>query len=318
VRSRRIGLAALIWLMIVTASQATPLQLQIQGSRQTTIISSAGAAWEKAISLPLPLPTLPYQHDLEESAAPSHSYNSVEYSAIAEQFCFSVDVRHTVDGPPGARFRPAARTLGHIRVTPLNDTPYHVSGFYRVTDNSENGSAYSSLTAYVEGPGGTWVDEWNLFNRQTSISTHDSSLVIGEAGGDLLVDRANFGKTSGILLAGHKYSFGFEMSLNTVQPDENGQFSGASAIGEFTVTLGGPVVPEPSCSTLCGVLSIVCISSRFIPITRRVVRPGNGRSSIGRTESGRGRPAERTTLRKRRADDLCAARPTTTESRRSK
>lgn len=269
------GLAALVWLHLglSTTSQAMPPQIHIHGSRLTTIISSASAAWETESSLPIPLPALPYQGDLVADAAPSHSDNSVKLSAIAEQYVFSVDIRHSVDGPPGARFGPAARTIGHITVTPLNDTPYHVSGFYNVTDNSGSGSAYSRLTAYVDN-GGSWIDIWDLFSQQTNTSTHDSRLMIGEAGGDLLVDRFNFGSTSGILLSGHKYSIGFDMSMNTSQPDQNGQFPGASAVGKFNVIFGGFVVPEPSCSTLfaVGMLSIV----NALAARRRQFRSING------------------------------------------
>jgi hypothetical protein len=111
-----------------------------------------------------------------------------------------------------------------LEFTANSNEPYKLSGFYNVTDVGAPGTVYF----YAQLVDQTTNRRLSYSVQQTE-TTHNAHFILG-------------GSLAGNLIAGHVYRFYDDAFMSS--PNSNGD-SGASAIGNITLTIGS-AVPEPA------------------------------------------------------------------------
>jgi PEP-CTERM motif len=114
------------------------------------------------------------------------------------------------------------------------DTFYAASGFYDVNDVVEPGEVYMWISLYD-----LTESRYNFFHSQASDNTQDESFYVGGLGGD--PENYLSGPLAGELISGHSYRFFWDAYIYA-SPDGD---SGATAVGNFTLTIGDPVTTVP-------------------------------------------------------------------------
>jgi hypothetical protein len=181
----------------------------------------------------------------------AHNNTTINWSFSGGQTILSFDMDHK--RPAGGS---AAQTYMGIGAAVMSftanaDAAYTVSGFYNATDVGKIGFVYE----------GIWLHDITanipLFdNSQESRNTANEQFVVGETGGD--TSNSLSGSSTGILIAGHEYSLNFEYFIF---PHLFGD-SGASALGNATLTINDIAAPEPSTLSLLGIGAISLLGYR--------------------------------------------------------
>lgn len=185
---------------------------------------------------------LPLSKTLNAVSGGAYSKNLIDWSLNGEQtiLSFNVDHHHTGQGSN-------ARTSVTLAITPNDDEPYELSGYYNVTDLGAGSRVFNEV--------GFYAPTFPLFyGNQISYNTINEQFVLGERGGDDF--NHVVGSLTGNLIAGQPYLFTFSYVIETY-PNSN---SGTSALGNLTLKFGK--VPEPS--TL-----VVCLTTIFAGQLRR-------------------------------------------------
>jgi hypothetical protein len=144
-----------------------------------------------------------------------------------------------------------ADSFGHLIFTVDADTAYDLSGVYTLDGGSR---VYQRVYLHDITAG-----EYAAFSYNESYATENQVLQVGQASGGI---NNVFGSTTGTLVAGHRYEFGYEYLIHAY-PNAD---SGATALGQLNLTLGAPAlsaVPEPATLTLWGLGALGCAAVRY-------------------------------------------------------
>jgi hypothetical protein len=164
----------------------------------------------------------------------SSNKTEINFSVSASQTTLSYDFAHARAGIENS-FAQSHNSSMYFSVE--EGTIYELSGFYNVIDVGSPGlvSFYAELYDVTTGD--------TLFkNYQESLGTYGERFNLGTLGGDRGFDELA-GSLAGDLIAGHSYTWAWEAYIQALP---NGG-KGATAVGNFTLTIGGPsVVPLPA------------------------------------------------------------------------
>lgn len=196
----------------------------------------------------------------------SYSNATVDWSAIGDQYVLTIDMEHRRDGQLGFSFSPHARTNVELMFSVDRDTPYEMSGYYKVTDDDPASygwvSMHVELSSFEHGQG----TKYDFVNDQHSEATHNERFELHTKGGDWSSgiqwpgQDGPVGSTTGILRKGVIYELPVYFGIALPNGAVGSTPPGATAIGNFTFKIGEATVPEPS--TLFMLLPVAAVLMR--------------------------------------------------------
>ncbi len=186
---------------------------------------------------------IPTNTSISATVGANTSTVDIDYSVSGGQTTLSHDMTQTRDG---TQFSYARSFDGSLYFTVDVDTQYQVSGNFSVTDTDNTDSGAVHLDSYLID---NTASSYLLENIQQSHGTTNESFTLGLQEGDY--SNTFSGSLTGLLFAGHSYQWA-STAYTTAFPDAD---SGASALGNFTLTIGTeapPEVPIPPALSLFG------------------------------------------------------------------
>lgn len=190
--------------------------------------------------------SIPTTYSLDAVQGPSQSLNDIVWTTDGSQTVLSIGMEHDRTGEAYVSHSSFAYTSSEdpwdgvglpLTFKVSEDTTYSLSGTYKVTDVGDEGRDVFQFARLHDNTASV-----NLYNSsQSSTNVHNQQFDLGGAG------------LTGTLLAGHEYAWSFRASIAP-----GGGDLGASAEGNFTLTIGQPsaAVPEASCVLVWSLLSL--------------------------------------------------------------
>jgi hypothetical protein len=132
---------------------------------------------------------------------------SLSGSAVTEYTLSNGGFEISFDQSRGTPFGSAGHSWGSIFFSVDDNVAYSASGSFTASD--PDGRRVSLLANLYDHT----ADEYLFFSSQDSDSTPDESFILGQSGGDY--QNYSAGSLSGLLIAGHEYSFDHDASIST-------------------------------------------------------------------------------------------------------
>lgn len=275
-------IAAAALLANAPAAQGSMITIDASSSSVTShILNGDGSMSLSLTNSTLSIPISTSVSISDEGVPPTSSATTINFSNTPEQTVLGFGFNHLRTGAVGQR----AQSFGALTFTATSNAAFTLSGFYNLTGMNEiafqvnlddNGIAGGGEPLPPKEKGEPGVPSpLSIQHYHASDDTLNEHFELGGPTGDGLLKKlaVKVGTTNdltGILLAGHTYSFSFNAYILSNNWDETKQGilytgdAGASAVGGLTLTIDQVTsTPEPASFALLGFASLCGVGLRL-------------------------------------------------------